>query len=288
MEHSNRLALGTVQFGIPYGISNVRGKVPADEAAKILEDAWARGIDTLDTAPAYGDSERTIGEVLSDSRRPFRIVTKLDNAVGPEESILASAARLRVTNVYATLVHNFVHFERQATLWDGLRAARDEGLCAKIGFSLYYPRELDQLLDAGVDVDILQLPYSLFDRRFEDYLPLLQRAEIEVHARSVFLQGLAFMPAETLPEGLSVAREKLRRLRSLSAEYGTTIASICLKFAFARPEIDRVLIGVDSLENLRENLAAASGKNLPALLMNDAEGLAIDDERVTVPSNWTR
>jgi aryl-alcohol dehydrogenase-like predicted oxidoreductase len=283
---ADRIALGTVQFGLDYGVSNVRGRIPQAEVLTILQEAWDSGIDTLDTAPAYGDSENLIGRFLAERNCPYRTVTKLDPERSAEESIRTSLNRLHIDRVHATLVQNYRHFQADATLWQGLMNARIEGLTEQIGFSLYYPAELDRILDDGLQIDLVQLPFSLIDRRFEPYLPVLERAGIRVHARSVFLQGLVFMRPDELPHHLASARGTIERLYALSVQLGMSVAALCLKFVLARSEIHRVVIGIDSLESLRNNLTSIAGDDLSVDAIRQLSRLAIDDERITVPSNW--
>lgn len=288
MAGANRIALGSAQFGLDYGVNNRRGMVSAGEVGSILENAWNYGIDTLDTAHAYGQSETRLGELLEQNELPYKIITKLDPALEVEESFRDSLRRLRKQKVHGYLIHNYKHYENKPEVWERLRELSTNGRVDRVGFSLYYPRELESLMAASVDFDIVQVPFSIFDRRFAPYFAMLKRMKVEIYVRSVFLQGLVFMNPSEVPSYLADAAEKLRSLRDLVASSGASTAAVCLQFALSRPEINKIVIGVDSLENLLDNLAAASGKVLTPEITQKLDALAIDDERVIVPSKWRK
>jgi aryl-alcohol dehydrogenase-like predicted oxidoreductase len=134
----------------------------------------------------------------------------------------------------------------------------------------------------------VQFPFSVFDRRFEPYFSALRDMKVEMHVRSVFLQGLAFMDPAEVPRHLQDAVEKVRDLRAIAASSRASISSICLQFVLSRQEIDRVVIGVDSLENLQENLDALSAAEMTSQTLSRVDALVIHNENVTVPSNWRK
>jgi uncharacterized protein len=284
----SKLALGTVQFGLDYGINNSRGRVPKDEVFAILNRARQAGIDTLDTAYGYGESEAVLGEYLRGKNNDHKIISKLPKGKAAElKDVPAdSLKRLGISQFYGYLLHDLNSFIADPSLWALLQKLKQEGLAKKIGFSLYYPAEVDQLLEQGIKFDLVQVPYNIFDRRFEDKFAQLKKLGVEVHVRSVFLQGLAFKAPQNLPETLRPLAPRLEKLRALSERSGLSLPELCLGFVLANDSIDKVVVGVDGLDNLNEIINSASGGKLNAQLKSDLAQLREDDEALILPINW--
>ncbi|MFA5114008.1 MAG: aldo/keto reductase [Candidatus Margulisiibacteriota bacterium] len=284
----SKLALGTAQFGLDYGINNERGKVPDREVTAILDFAAASGITTLDTAAAYGDSEERLGRYLAGGGRRFQLISKLQkNAADPARALAASLARLQAGALYGFLLHDFKTYENDPSVWEKLQALRTEGKVGKIGFSLYYPAELEKLLTAGLRIDLVQLPYNLFDRRFARYFDRLKKAGVEVHVRSLFLQGLFFRPVAALSAHFNGVKGKLTALRDLAARHKLSLLELALGFALANGAVDKAVVGVDSLANLQEIVAAERTASKAGKLPELAD-LQEDDEAIILPFNWTK
>ena len=284
----NKLVMGSVQFGLDYGINNRRGKIPQRETFDILTYASRNGLVFLDTSYAYGDSEIVLGEYIKQSNRKFNIISKLPkNKSGNSKDIFhQSLNRLHTDKLYGYLIHHFDFFLENRNIWCDMRQIKEEGLVEKIGFSLYYPGELDYILDKNIDFDIIQFPFSILDQRFVPYLQKLKEMNKEIHVRSVFLQGLVFKPACELSDRFLKIKSKLDILNKYSDELNTSISSICLNFALLNPLIDRVIIGVDSLENLMENLQGLSHKEKVKMIYSNLISLKEDDENIILPINW--
>jgi len=284
----SKLALGTAQFGLDYGINNVRGKVPDREVTEILDFAADNGIETLDTAAAYGDSEERIGRYLASGSRRFQIISKLQKGATDLTKALAdSLARLQVGSLYGFLLHDFRAYENEPTIWETLKKLRSQGKVKKIGFSLYYPAELERLLTAGLQFDLVQLPYNLFDCRFERYFDRLKKAGVEIYVRSLFLQGLFFRPVDLLSAHFNGVKGKLKALRDLSARHNISLLELCLGFALANRAIDKAVVGVDSLANLREIVAAERSSQEISWLPELAE-MKEEDEAIILPFKWEK
>lgn len=285
--NTKRLILGTVQFGLPYGISNQRGQVPETELAAILAEAASAGINTLDTAAAYGSSELCLGNVLSTTADSLHIISKYPP--NTDKSILEacreSLERLRVEKLHGYLLHSYASYSNKPALLDELQELKSSGLAEKVGLSLYHPAEAEELLQREALLDLVQFPYSIFDRRFEELLPELRSRGIETHVRSVYLQGLFFMQPDRLPLYLQEAAPKLERLQQLAKDYQLPIGAVCLAFALANPYISRVVIGVESLQNLHENIRY-SGTELPAALYTALLELKEENENIILPYKW--
>ncbi|WP_299701102.1 aldo/keto reductase [uncultured Pontibacter sp.] len=287
-KNTGRLILGTAQFGLDYGISNQRGQVPQQEVAAILSEAATAGILTLDTAAAYGSSEQCLGEVLSTLPDQYRIISKYPPNQ-PDKSITQafreSLQRLHVDKLYGYLLHSYATYGGKPAVLDELRELKSSGQVKKIGISLYHPAEAEELLRLEAPIDLVQFPYSVFDRRFEELLPELRSRGIETHIRSVYLQGLYFMQSSNLPPHLQEAAPKLERLQQLAKTYQLPIGAVCLGFALSNPYISQVVIGVESLQTLRENISF-SDTVLTEALFTELLELKEENEHILLPYKW--
>ena len=200
-----RLALGTVQFGLDYGVANTAGQVAPDEVASILALAQQMGIRTLDTAINYGQSESVLGQC---GVGQWQVVTKLPalpEAVGDvadwvQMHMRQSLARLGVARVHAVLLHrpqDLLGTQGRALLAE-LKDLQLQGLAAKIGISVYSPEELEVFFGLH-RFDIVQAPFSILDQRLQTsgWVAKLHAMGVEVHTRSAFLQGLLFNKGQT-------------------------------------------------------------------------------------------
>jgi aryl-alcohol dehydrogenase-like predicted oxidoreductase len=288
---SHRLALGTVQFGIPYGIANRTGQVQVDDAAAIIRRAFAAGINTLDTAIAYGESESRLGSI---GVGEWRVITKLpplpegctDVSGWARESVMRSLDRLGITHLRALLLHDSQQLlgPRGAALHAALVALKDGRLVEQIGVSIYGPEELDALF-ATFQLDLVQAPFNVVDRRLatSGWLTRMHQAGTEVHVRSVFLQGLLLMDAGKRPDMFSRWQPQWDRWHSWLERQALTPLQACLGFVGSRPEIGRVIVGVDSLWHLEEILSAI---NVRAI--EPPGDLAIENRDLVDPSRWKR
>ncbi len=289
MNTAEKIAIGTVQFGLKYGVNNTDGKVPEPEVFAILDEAAKRGITTLDTAALYGDSEEVLGRYHANCGERFRIVSKLPHCTADEipAAMERTLQRLQVDHLYGYLFHSYEQFAAEPrAAWEWMQKLRDEGRVERIGFSLYYPGQLERLLDELPDPGIVQIPFSVFDRRFEYLLPVLQQREVEVHVRSVFLQGLVFRNPEDLHPYFSPMREKLILLRQIAADSGLSVAALCLGFAIVNPLLARIVTGVDSVANLRSNMSELSELEQRRELMGKLDELRETDETMILPTHW--
>lgn len=294
-----KLGIGAAQFGVEYGISNNLGKTTESEVAAILDVAAAHGICVIDTSPSYGDSESVLGRMLP-GQHNFRIVTKTiklmrdvitpGDAAALEETFLRSLDCLGQPSVYGLLVHQLDDLLAHggALLMQKAQSLKARGLVEKIGLSLsrFTERQLDQVLDK-YPLDLIQLPLNILDQRLlvSGRLRGLKIAGIELHARSIFLQGLLLMQPETLPPWFDEVKGHLRRYHDEIARGGMSPVQAALDFVLALDEIDAVICGVNDATQLRELIrcadqAAAAGES------HDFRRFAIDDDRFLNPTNW--
>lgn len=284
-----RLALGTVQFGTAYGVSNRRGQVPADEARAILADAAGRGVELLDTAAAYGESEAVLGR-LRPVADAFRIVSKTQplgpgGVAGVVARARESLLRLRRDRLHGLLIHAAadLHGPEGEALWRALREMKAEGLFGRLGISAYAAD--DPLgLARRFRPDIVQIPVGYLDQRLlvDGTLAGLAGLGIEIHARSILQQGLVFLDPDRLPASLAHGKKLLAERAGRLADAGTTPLAAGLHFALRCPEVARVVVGVTSLAEWRQVAAAASAP-APDL---DWAALATDDPVVLDPRRW--
>lgn len=283
---AHRLAIGTVQFGLDYGISNDRGKVPPQTVRQILEKGRAAGISVLDTAAAYGQSEAVVAAAL-EPQSGFRIVTKTLSASDDVQKVLAraheSAGRFGRAS-YALLVHSAADLQGAGgdALWRGLQGLRDEGLFGKIGISAYGSDD-PVALARRFSPDVMQLPVSVLDQRLvgSGALRELKRLGVEIHVRSVFVQGAIFLDPEALPPFLAPARAKLIGFHRRLAEHALTPLQAAIAFPLSLAEVDKVVVGVTSPTELGEIVAAANTtREVPW------PAFALDDDILLDPRKW--
>ena len=274
----SKLVLGTVQFGLQYGV-NSSGR-PSENAVKgILAEAAKGGITTLDTSSAYGNSEEILGECTTPDEG-FKIVSKYPKGETPvKEMFNSSLKHLKVEKLYGYLLHHFEVYKNNPKIWDEFIALKESGMVQKIGFSLYTPEELQFILDNKSPFDLIQVPFNIFDKKFLPYMKDLHEKGVEIHVRSTFLQGLFFKDREALPEKLKPMKKYLLQLDEFSKQSGLSISEIALNYNLQNPYIDGVLIGVDNVNQLKMNLASV--KDTPI----DIE-IEVKEQELLNPVNW--
>ena len=284
----NKIALGTAQFGMDYGISNKKGQISESEVFKILNESIRSGINVLDTAYAYGNSELVIGNFIKKHGNVFKIVSKLPEC-DPEDVkniFESSLERLGVDSLYGYMCHSFQHYMDNPEIWNILEELKSEGKIEKIGLSLYHPSELEYIIENKIDVDIIQVPYNIFDRRFEQYFPLLKKMGVEIFVRSVFLQGLVFKEPSELDDYFEKISGKIANLHSLAAKLDIPIAALCLNFAVLNEFVDEVIVGVDCVQNLKEIVSSFVYRTDVENMLEKLYSLREDDENMILPMNW--
>lgn len=285
-----KLALGTVQFGCSYGVSNQNGQVPFDEVKRILDLATDLGVDTLDTAIGYGSAEDVLGRV---NCRRFRVISKLPPLASDisevyawvRDQVAASLQRLKIESLDCILLHrpSDLSGSRGEELAAALIKLKTSGLSRRIGVSIYGPQELQTICNVLLP-DVVQAPMNLVDRRLESsgWLSRLRAINAEIHVRSVFLQGLLLMESEDLPPQFEQWKWIWERRDRILAETKRSRIEACLSYPLGRSDVSRIVVGVQTAEQLRAISAARVGdydKNLDSLMSNDL--LLIN------PSKWS-
>lgn len=290
-----KIGLGTVQWGLSYGIANQTGKVGNQAVTDLLNIAAEAGVRFLDTARAYGDAEAVLKRHAAHAGR-FKVVTKTKPA-GPGDidgakiKSIASALDdsinfLRDWTIEAILVHDCDSLFRPGgeQIWRLLSDLKTMGRIAKVGISVYSPVQTMQAMRSYAP-DIVQLPFNIYDQRFllSGTLRHLKERGVEVHARSAFLQGLLLMRPDQLPDYFHSIRSHHASLHRAVADAKLTPLAAALKFSHSQEDIDTVIVGCDAPQQLRQILAAACTDDI---LPPKISAFSLSDEGIVNPSRW--
>lgn len=287
---ASKLVLGSANFGLDYGLTNEAGRISKFELKKILYEAKLAKIKLIDTAQAYGDSEARIGSLCSDGC--FDIVTKIN--IGLEKDFFAnsvsnlvkqSCERLNKSQLYAVMLHNpevlLAGFGGQ--IIEELQNLKAQNIVSKVGVSIYSPTILEEILTL-LKLDIVQVPFNIFDQKIlsSGWAEKLKDHGTEVHARSVFLQGLLLMQRSSLH---SYFENNWPSLFDLWYEFmktnGYDAATVALNFVLKQELIDKVVVGVNSAAQLRALVEIENSRSSLSFPQFDC-----NDENLLNPSKW--
>jgi len=290
----SKLALGTVQFGLEYGVSSDHGQVRSEELKRILSYALSNNIKILDTAPSYGNCEEVLGKNRIFN---FKIVTKTrhfnkasissDDTKFLKKDFFNSLEKLKKESVYALLIHNAEDLLKPNSekILKTLEELKKSKKIVKIGVSVYDLEQLESILN-NFEIDIVQLPFNILDKRMIDsgMLKSLYNNGIEVHARSVFLQGLLLMSIKNRPKKFNHWNNLWQIWHQWLNDNQITPLEASLKYAISIPEISKVLVGVQSKSELEEIvIASTSSVDLPDI----PSELYTSDAKLLNPSMWS-
>jgi len=305
----SKMTLGTAQLGVEYGIANKTGKPNLQSAYNILQLAVNEGINTFDTAPSYGDSEEIIGSFLASryevcmSGKSILIITKIPKVQcicdqsfqaiydQVKTSIIRSLKRFNLEQIPICLLHNasdIIEYDGKVTR--SLIKLKEDRLVKMIGVSVYQPEEVREFLKIK-EFDVIQIPINIFDHRLikEGLLNKLTQRRIVIFARSVFLQGLFFLEPDNLSQHLQLAKEPLRLLRKLSSDLGMCIAELALTFVRDLPGITSVVLGIETLNQLKDNIRLFNSPPLYNEIKQRILGMfCYMPEEVINPSLWNK
>jgi aryl-alcohol dehydrogenase-like predicted oxidoreductase len=291
-----KIGLGTAQFGLDYGVSNPQGITPVGEVKDILKLAWESGIGILDTAVSYGMSEEIIGQSILEGMS-FKIVTKtipfnkdrIDKADAAilKKTFLQSLKRMKKIAIYGLLAHhaNDLLVPGGPYLWQAMEALKAAGLVKKIGISVYSPREFEALTEK-YHLDLIQLPVNVLDQRMIQggYLRHLKDLGIEIHARSVFLQGILLMTPDKLPPYFDPIRPMIMQYHRAMKNQRINNLAAALGFVYQQPEIDHIIVGVNNQSHLEEIINVSH--HIESMDNVDFSVYAVHDESIINPSLW--
>jgi len=299
--------LGTAQLGMNYGVANVTGKLPKEDAISLIQSAISEGITTIDTARAYGDSEAIIGEALSSqtNSQEINVVTKLSplekiNQSSSEEEIIEAVEKsihqslelLQMNSLQTLLLHRWEHrFAYDGIIWQTLLTLKKKGCIKTLGASIYSPQEAIEALKEP-EIKHLQLPFNILDWRWKAVgVPeqVLSRKDVVVHVRSVLLQGLLVgNPSIWLKAGINNGEYWLNQLTFLKDQLNRkSIVDLCVAYVRSQSWISSIVLGIDNVQQLKENvqlyetsLLSHSECELIETTLTDAT------EELLNPSNW--
>ena len=289
---NSKLILGTVQFGLNYGINNTIGKMSEDKVFELLENAYDLGIKTLDTAEAYGNAHSVISNFHKQSKKRFNIISKysssnFDYPIDLVERIQVHCSNFNVNYLEGYMFHSYDDFKmninNDPNVLDNIK---NSGLVKKIGVSVYANDEIEELLNYK-NIDLIQLPFNLFDNEYQrkEILEKAKRRNIEIHTRSAFLQGLFFKDINTLTNCLLPLKNNLRELSFIVKNNNIAMESLALNYPLNKSYIDKVLIGVDSLEQLKNNIKATENI-FDKSTYKKIDCIQIENTKLLNPSNW--
>jgi aryl-alcohol dehydrogenase-like predicted oxidoreductase len=276
IDKASKIGLGTVQFGIDYGISNTNGVTNEIEVSNILELAKSRGVDTIDTAFLYGDSQKKLGK---NDLSSFKVVSKFSTTNEDEfnEQLTQTLNDLNLDKIYAFLSHNSSDVISNPKLWDLLNESKEKGVVSKIGFSLNTPEELELILKKGFFPDLIQIPYNYLDNRFEKQAEKLKLKGCEIHSRSTFLQGIFFRDVETLPSFYDEIKPIIKKIQQ-----SFNVSESLISFVKSQNFVDKIILGVENSNQLEMNLKV--GKKI-----NELEKLGRPISReILMPMFWPK
>lgn len=292
------VALGTAEIGLDYGIPTGDHRLPsAVQATALLHRALDLGVNLIDTAPAYGESERRIGAALAGRRAEYLIATKIANPPDDlrgdqlrawvESSLATSLRALRTDRVDLLQIHSAtLETIRRGELATILARLRDSGFVQAIGATTYGAEAACAALDDG-RYDVLQVAYSPLDQRLEDsVLPALHNGGVGVIARSVLLKGALTHRAEHLPDTLTELRQAVKRLADIAAKARLTLPALAYRYVLAHPAISTALVGTSRIEELEEICQQTESGGLSPEVHDAIRASRLDDDQMLNPSRW--
>lgn len=295
-----KIALGTVQFGLNYGVSNSQGQVAFSEVKRILQYASEVGIKTLDSAAAYGNCEEVLGKVKN--LQAFNIVTKIPKLSAKETTIIPHVEKslhaLQQNKISTILFHHaedlIAHTYRKK-FYDELITLKQQGIIQHFGASLYQPSQWQEL-NQQFKLDTLQVPVNCFDQRFISPQQLNEFAQhqVKLHCRSLFLQGLLLMKAEQWPTYFSPFKKQLMNFQAVAKHYNCSLLSLALSILVQKSlinkennaVIEKIIIGCCSVKQLQEIVFAYQQAQTLNIDKNVLNNLASNDLALINPSFW--
>lgn len=285
----SRVAIGTVQFGLSYGVANQSGMVSAENAEKILKSALSHGISTLDTAISYGASEEILGQI---GIKSWQVISKLPRIPDGVEDIAghilqeveSSLTRLNIQSLDGLLMHNPGQLLESSghIIYNTLCDIRRQGLIKNIGISIYDPEDLNALL-SNMDFNIVQAPLNIFDQRMlnSGWINELNKRSIAFHARSIFLQGLLLM--ENRPKFFNKWSNVFELWSRWLSEVSLTPLEGALYYAISNPAIKKIILGLDSLEHFQQIAQAIAKVEKMYIHIPDFD---VSDALLLNPAKW--
>jgi aryl-alcohol dehydrogenase-like predicted oxidoreductase len=277
-----------VQFGLDYGINNSNGKPRKEKVFEILRYAQQNGIKELDTADAYGNASELIGDFIRDSKTSFKINTKFkaDSAILLEAQLHDSLKKLNIEQVNTYFFHRFSDLIEYPKIIDDLNLLKSKGLLVNIGISVYGNSEFEHAITQP-GIDVIQLPFNLLDNYHQrgKYLEMARKAEKILQVRSVFLQGLFFMSLDTMHSRFNELKPFLAALHQIAENLSMSMEQLAMAYVVSQPLLDEVIIGVDNVNQLKQNLQASRAILTPEMI-EKIDNIKVENSELLYPKNW--
>ena len=293
MINQKKIILGTAQFGSHYGITNKVGEVKCSEVSKIIEEANNNGVNFFDTAPIYGNAEKKLGKYLNKNSNIITKITEIEDEEINDKGLKAisnvffnSLKNLKLNKIYCLLIHSRkdIYKKNNHLLINFLKDLKKNKIVKKIGISIYEKQDFEKIITI-FKPDVVQLPISIADQRLleKNYLRHIKNMGIEIHARSIFLQGILISRYNRLPMNLSSIKDYLFQFNTKLKVNKITPIQACLSFIHSIKEIDKIIVGANSLKEFKEILKNNKKKDLNANFYNQFK---LNDSNILNPVNW--
>ena len=295
------LCLGTVQFGMDYGIKGQK-QPSVEQAIDMLDYATQNGINTIDTANAYGSAEDVVGAFLEKktiARDKLFIVSKfrpnLLDDVGQDKyyeimrnNLENTLSRLHTDYLDSYLLHS-ARYIFDDEIIDTLNRLKADGLAERVGVSVYEPEEAKKCIERP-NVDFMQLPYSIFDQRMEKagVFEYAKNNNIQIHSRSAFIQGLILMEEDEVPPFLAKAKPIVKKISLLCERHGLSKISLAMNYVKQQSRISHLVFGVDNLEQLKEDIEIFSEDISTDIIDDIAKEFTDIEADIVMPSLWKK
>lgn len=281
----SKISLGSANFGLNYGINNKK-KIKFYEVEKILNFANKVKICKIDTAQSYGDSEKVIGKYIDKFKTKWNVTSKLKNLnLSLEDQFIISKKKL---NIYPKnfIAHNAMLFKNKNFI-NSVKKFKIKYPKTNIGVSIYSSKEIDEILKGPIKPDIIQLPISILDKRLYEskHLQKINKMDIKIQARSIFLQGLFFLDEKIIKNKFSSAYIPILKLKELSKKMDISISQLSLLWVLDISEINEVILGVDNLRQLEENYETMKIR-IKSEIFEEIKKIKFNDPGVLNPQNW--
>ena len=286
----NKIILGTVQFGLKYGINNDIGKPNFNQVKSIMDYAFENNVNFLDTAEAYGNCHEIIGKYHSSSINKFKVITKYspkrtDLPQKISDRIFHNLSVLDIDDLYCYMFHSYKDFNEYYRIFKPeLIELKRLGKIKKIGVSLHYNKNINKLIKLK-EIDLIQMPFNLLDnnKKRKEILSQAKSIGLEIHARSIFLQGLFFKDLNVIEGKPLILKKYLTKIENLIEK--NQINNLALNYVYSNQNIDGVLFGVDSLNQLKKNISCINSDEF-FNIFNKIDTINVEEENLLDPSNW--
>jgi aryl-alcohol dehydrogenase-like predicted oxidoreductase len=295
----SQLMLGTVQFGLSYGIANKVGQPSYETVRNIITCAFEGGVNCFDTAPLYGTSEEILGKVLRELQivNKVTVVTKVAHMADDysslrvvdqvvEESVVTSLKRLHLEILPICIFHK----ESDFRYVDSLLKLKDKGLVRHIGSSVMTPKATGEIISSGL-AQALQIPTNILDHRFSHsgITAEAKKRGVALFVRSIYLQGLILLPEEEILPELEEVKPVLRKIRGLAAEAGMSASELAARYVLGLEGLTCAVVGLETVEQMQQNIELFSKGPLDPDLMQAAVKAVPDlSDIILMPNKWSK